>query len=294
MRVGLVGLGTMGSRIARRLVDAGHQLHVYDPAPVEISGALLVASAAEAAAASELVFSSVPMPADVEAVYLGPAGVRSGARPGLVCADLSTIDPATAERVAAELAPDGIAFLDAPVSGGPGGAAAGTLSIMIGGDEAALARARPALAAFAGRIVHVGPVGAGSTVKLANQLLVGATTLAVMEAMLLGERAGIDGERMYEALAAGAADSVMLRRNVTEFLLPRQFAPAFAMRLLLKDLRLCAAEAERLGLDLRAARLARDRYEEGVAAGLGGEDYAAIVKIIDAAGAGLGSASKEE
>lgn len=294
MRVGLVGLGTMGSRIARRLVDAGHQLHVYDPAPVEISGALPVASAAEAAAASELVFSSVPMPADVEAVYLGPAGVRAGARPGLVCADLSTIDPATAQRVAAELAPVGIAFLDAPVSGGPGGAAAGTLSIMIGGDEAALASARPALAAFAGRIVHVGPVGAGSTVKLANQLLVGATTLAVMEAMLLGERAGIDMERMYEALAAGAADSVMLRRNVTEFLLPRQFAPAFAMRLLLKDLRLCAAEAERLGLDLQAARLARDRYEEGVAAGLGGEDYAAIVKIIDAAGADLGSAAKEE
>lgn len=294
MRVGLVGLGTMGSRIARRLVDAGHQLHVYDPAPVEISGALPVASAAEAAAASELVFSSVPMPADVEAVYLGPAGVRAGAPPGLVCADLSTIDPATAQRVAAELEPDGIAFLDAPVSGGPGGAAAGTLSIMIGGDEAALARARPALAAFAGRIVHMGPVGAGSTVKLANQLLVGATTLAVMEAMLLGERAGIDMERMYEALAAGAADSVMLRRNVTEFLLPRQFAPAFAMRLLLKDLRLCAAEAERLGLDLRTARLARDRYEEGVAAGLGGEDYAAIVKTIDAAGAGLGPAAKEE
>ena len=286
MRVGLIGLGTMGSRMARRLLGAGHTLSVYDVVPVAIEGATALAAAAEVAAASEVVLSSLPLPTDVAAVYLGPDGVRAGARPGLVCADLSTIDPATAQHVAAELAPAGVAFLDAPVSGGPGGVEAGTLSIMVGGEAAALETVRPALAALAGRIVHLGPVGAGSTVKLANQLLVGATTLAVMEAMLLGERAGIDLDRMYEALAAGAADSVMLRRNVTEFLRPRQFAPAFAMRLLLKDLGLCVAEAERLGLDLHTARLARDRYAEGVAAGLGGEDYAAIVKLIERAGAG--------
>jgi 3-hydroxyisobutyrate dehydrogenase-like beta-hydroxyacid dehydrogenase len=221
------------------------------------------------------------MPADVEAVYLGPDGVRAGGPAGLVCADLSTIDPTTARGVADGLAAAGIAFLDAPVSGGPVGAETGTLSIMVGGDGAALETARPALAPLAGRIVHLGPVGAGSTVKLANQLLVGATTAAVMEAMTLGARAGIDARAMYEALAAGAADSVMLRRNVLDFLLPRQFEPAFAMRLLLKDLRLCVAEAERLGLDARTARLARDLYDEGAAAGLSSEDFAAVVKIIE-------------
>jgi 3-hydroxyisobutyrate dehydrogenase-like beta-hydroxyacid dehydrogenase len=184
------------------------------------------------------------MPVDVEAVYLGTEGVKAGARGGLVCADLSTIDPATARRVAAGLDEAGVQFLDAPVSGGPAGAEQGTLSIMVGGATDALAIARPVLAALAGRIVHLGPVGAGSTVKLANQLLVGATTIAVMEAMTMGARAGIDLQAMYEALAAGAADSVMLRRNVVDFLLPRQFSPAFSTRLLLKDLRLCVAEAD--------------------------------------------------
>jgi 3-hydroxyisobutyrate dehydrogenase-like beta-hydroxyacid dehydrogenase len=144
-----------------------------------------------------------------------------------------------------------------------------------------LAVARPALESFAGRIVHLGPVGAGTTVKLANQLLVGATTVAVMEAMTLGARAGIDLASMYEALAASAGDSVMLRRNVTDFLLPRQFAPAFATRLLLKDLRLYVAEAERLGLDPTAGRMARELYERASAAGLDHEDYAAVVKIIE-------------
>ena len=281
MRVGLIGLGTMGSRMARRLLAAGHALAVYDPVVREFDGATVLPSSAAVAAASEVVLSSVPAPADVEQVYLGPDGVIAAARPGLVCADLSTIDPATAQRVGARLAEAGVAFLDAPVSGGPGGVEAGTLAVLVGGEAAALAVARPALESFAGRIVHLGPVGAGTTVKLANQLLVGATTVAVMEAMTLGARAGIDLASMYEALAASAGDSVMLRRNVTDFLLPRQFAPAFATRLLLKDLRLYVAEAERLGIDPAAGRMARELYERASAAGLDGEDYAAVVKIIE-------------
>jgi 3-hydroxyisobutyrate dehydrogenase-like beta-hydroxyacid dehydrogenase len=271
----------MGGRMARRLLAAGHALHVYDPVVSGIDGATAHTSPAAVAAAVDVVLSSVPMPADVEDVYLGPQGVIQAARPGLVGVDLSTIDPATAQRVATALAAVGVAFLDAPVSGGPSGVEAGTLAVLVGGEAAALEVARPALAAFAGRIVHLGPVGAGSTVKLANQLLVGATTIAVMEAMTLGARAGIDLTTMYEALAASAGDSVMLRRNVPEFLLPRQFAPAFATRLLLKDLRLYVAEAERLGLAADAGRLARDLYEQASAAGLDNQDYAAIVTLIE-------------
>jgi 3-hydroxyisobutyrate dehydrogenase-like beta-hydroxyacid dehydrogenase len=125
-----------------------------------------------------------------------------------------------------------------------------------------------------------------AVVKLANQLLVGVQTVAVMEAMTFGTRAGMDPRPMYEVLTASAGDSLMLRRNVTDFLLPRQFAPAFALRLLLKDLRLCLAEAERIGLDLPALRLVRDLFERAAAAGLANEDYAAVVKLIEAGAVG--------
>lgn len=283
MRVGCIGLGTMGSRMAARLIAAGHELYVFDPVVPGLAGATTMASAAAVAAESEILFSSVPGPPEARTVYLGPSGVKAGARTGrrLVCADLSTIDPATARAIGAELAHVGVEFLDAPVSGGASGAAEGTLSVMVGGQATALEQVRPVLELLAGRIVHLGPVGAGTIVKLANQLLVGTTTLAIMEAMTLGAEAGIDLDLMFAALSGGVADSFLLRRNVTQFLRPRQFEASFAMRLLVKDLRLCAAEADRLGLDLATVRLARDTYERGLAAGLADQDFAAIVTLIE-------------
>jgi 3-hydroxyisobutyrate dehydrogenase-like beta-hydroxyacid dehydrogenase len=258
MRVGFIGLGTMGGRMVGRLVGAGQVPVVYDRVAAASEraaalGATRAGSVAEVVRAADVVLSSLPMPADVEEVYLGPGGARDAARPGQVVADLSTIDPATARRVGSGLGERGVGFLDAPVSGGPSGAENGTLVVMVGGEAAALETARPLLEAFSRRIVHVGPVGAGSTIKLANQLLVGVNALAAMEAATFASRAGIPPATALEVLSAGAGDSVQLRRAIREFILTGDFRPQFALRLLVKDLRLLVAEAAGLGATLVTA-----------------------------------------
>lgn len=284
MDVGFVGLGTMGSRLVARLVAAGHRPLVFD----QLSGAVERASVAGAAAAassvaaviegSEVVFSSLPMPADVEAVYLGAI---ESMRAGQVFVDLSTIDPATARRIAARLAERGIAFLDAPVSGGPTGAEAGTLAVMVGGEAEAFARVQPLLAAFSARQFHVGPVGAGSVVKLANQLLVGANTIAAMEAVAFAARGGIDPQTVLDVIGVSAGDSVMLRRSIRDFVQTRDFSPAFATRLLVKDLRLYLEEARALGASTPSGAPTLALFEQAIAEGLAGEDYAAVLKLIE-------------
>ena len=285
MHVGFVGLGTMGGRMVHRLIGAGYTPVVYDRIPALIErltkdGATAAASIGEVVDRVDVVLSSLPMPADVEAVYTGPDGALGRARSGQVFADLSTIDPATARRLAETLEGKGVAFLDAPVSGGQGGAETGTLAIMVGGDAAALERIRPILAAFSSRVFHVGPVGAGSVAKLANQLLVGANTLAALEATAFAAKAGIAPALLLEILSSSAGDSVMLRRNIHDFVLTGNFAPQFALRLLVKDLRLYQGEATSLGTATPSGETALSEFERALAAGLGNEDYAAVLKII--------------
>jgi 3-hydroxyisobutyrate dehydrogenase-like beta-hydroxyacid dehydrogenase len=289
MRVGFVGLGTMGSRIVRRLLSAGHVPVVYDSLAearerLAEAGAVPANSVADVAARADVVFSSVPMPADVEGIYTGHQGALEEIRPGHVFVDLSTIDPTTARRVAAIVQSRGGAFLDAPVSGGPTGADAGTLAIMVGGDVDALARARPLLDTFSARVLHVGPVGAGSVVKLANQLLVGANTIAAMEAMAFARQAGIEPSVVLDAISASAGDSFMLRRSIRDFVLTGDFSPQFALRLLVKDLRLYAGEARTLGATTPSGDPTLALFEQALVAGLGAEDYAAIVKLIEPQG----------
>lgn len=285
MRVGFVGLGTMGGRMVKRLIQAGYRPLVYDRVAAACErmgaeGADVTGSVAEVVAGADVVFSSLPMPADVESVYTGPSGALEAARAGQVFVDLSTIDPSTAERVAAKVGEKGVAFLDAPVSGGPVGAENGTLVVMVGGDAEALTRVRPFLAAFSNRVVHVGPVGAGSVVKLANQLLVGANTIAALEAVAFAAKAGISPSTTLEVLSAGAGDSVMLRRSVRDFVLTRDFTPQFAMRLLVKDLRLYVEEAATRGAPLPSGKDTLALFEQALRDGYGDEDYAAIVKLI--------------
>jgi len=286
MRVGFVGLGTMGGRMVRRLVQAGYVPVVYDRVAalrqaLGAAGAKEVESVAEVVTQSDVVFSSLPMPADVEDVYTGPEGALNVARPGQIFVDLSTIDPATARRVSTELTTRGVSFLDAPVSGGSTGADAGTLAVMVGGDTKALDTVRPILGAFSNRIFHVGPVGAGSVVKLANQLLVGVNTIAAMEAVTFAVHAGIHPSLLLDVLSSSAGDSVMLRRSIRDFVLTDNFAPQFALRLLLKDLRLYREEARLLGTATPSGEMALALFEEARAQGLADQDYAIIVKLIE-------------
>jgi 3-hydroxyisobutyrate dehydrogenase-like beta-hydroxyacid dehydrogenase len=266
-----------------RLIAAGHAPRVYDLVPSAVeravaSGATAADDVGAVARDADVVLSSLPMPEDVESVY---ARVAEAARPGLVCADLSTIDPATARRVAAKLEAKEVRFLDAPVSGGPRGVEAGTLAVMVGGDPTALEVVRPLLSAFSGGVFHIGPVGSGTVVKLANQLLAGANTIAAMEAVGFARRAGVAPETLLEVVSASTGDSRMLRRSIGEFVLSGDFSAQFALRLLVKDLRLYRAEAGALGAPVPSGQPTLDLYERALERGLGGEDFAAIIKLIE-------------
>src|SRR3990172_3854968 len=205
-RVGFVGLGIMGAPMAANLLKAGFSLTVWNRTPARMEplvelGAVAADSPADVAAASEVTLSCVTNSPDVEAVALGPRGVAEGAAPGSVYIDCSTIAPATARHVAAELAPRGIAMLDAPVSGGDVGAKAGTLAIMAGGEAEVFARCLPVLEAMGKTIVHVGSTGSGRVVKLCNQVAGALTLLAMAEAIALARGAGVDPAKMLEVVS---------------------------------------------------------------------------------------------
>lgn len=271
----------MGSRLVSRLVSAGHVPVVHDVVAAAVERA--VAAGGEAGGSLggvvervEVLLTSLPMPADVEAVA---EDVGEKGRSGLVWADLSTIDPATARRLADRLSSNGIDFLDAPVSGGMSGAAAGTLAVMVGGDAAGLTKARPFLETFSSRVFHVGPVGAGSVVKLANQLMVGANTIAAFEAVGFAKRAGVAPEALLEIISASTGDSFMFRRSIRDFVLTGDYSAQFSLRLLLKDLRLYAKEAASLGTRTPAGDPTLGLYERAAELGLEAKDFAAIAEL---------------
>ncbi|MGL4648357.1 MAG: NAD(P)-dependent oxidoreductase, partial [Caldilineaceae bacterium] len=204
-RVGFVGLGIMGQGMARNLLRAGFPLTVWNRTAAKMEqlvgeGATAADSPATVAAACDIVITCVSDTPDVEAVVLGNDGIASGARPGTLVVDCSTISPQATRTLAARLAELGVALLDAPVSGGSEGAARGTLSIMVGGAESDFARALPVFQAMGKTITHVGPVGAGQTVKLVNQVLVVGNCLAMCEALLLAQAGNVDLQKTFDAI----------------------------------------------------------------------------------------------
>jgi 3-hydroxyisobutyrate dehydrogenase len=282
MRVAFIGLGNMGRPMAENILKAGHDLTVWNRTrahlePLVAAGARAVHSARAAAEDAEVIGLCVSTSDVVHTVVLGEDGVLGDARRGAVIVDFSTIDPATSRAVAAECEQIGVDYLDAPVSGGVAGAAAGTLTIVIGGDAAALERAQPLLQAVGKKIVHVGPSGAGSTIKLINQLLVGVNLAAVCEAFMLGQRAGVDPQTLFEVLSASAGDSAALRRAIPDFVLKRQFEPGFAVQLLCKDLDLALGIGRGTHTALPVAAVARQLYEEACALGLAEKDITAAI-----------------
>ncbi|MBN1419258.1 MAG: NAD(P)-dependent oxidoreductase [Planctomycetes bacterium] len=284
MDVGFIGLGIMGSRMARNILRAGHAVAVWNRTaskcdPLVAEGAVRAASPREAAAGRDVLISIVTDGPDVEAVLLGPAGAAEGAGAGAIFIDMSTIAPVAARSIGERLAERGIAFLDAPVSGGDVGAERGTLTIMAGGDAQAFERARPVLSAM-GTPTRVGPAGAGQTVKACNQILCGLNLLGVCEAIALARRAGIDAQAMLGVVSGGAAASWSLR-NLGPRILDGDFGPGFRIRDIQKDLAIVLDAARRLRLPLAGTALVAQLFRSSEAHGEGEEGTQALYRSIE-------------
>jgi len=279
----------MGGPFARRLVECGYRVTAYDLDEKKIeqaaaAGAAPGASPSELAAASDLVLLFVTDTKSVERAIFGESGVSSGAARGKVLMDLSTTEVDATREMAARLAREtGMGWVDAPVSGGPPAVAAGTLTVMAGGAEEDIARVRPMMPDIAGRFTHMGPVGAGQSAKLINQVLVGSQHALLAEAIRFAENLGLDPLRLPECLAGGYADSVMLQK-----LLPRMAARAFEppagfARQLLKDLDMVLAMAKQTQTPLPITSEAGTLYRLLISRGHGLSDSTAILKLYDKA-----------
>lgn len=284
MKVAFIGLGTMGEPMAHNLLAAGHELVVHNRTrdrelPLANAGARRAATPAVAAAAADITIVCVSDTPDVEAVLLGAEGIIAGANPGSLVIDMSTISPTATRAMATRLAEQQITMLDAPVSGGSEGAKNGTLSIMVGGDAELLARAMPVLEAMGKTITHVGPIGAGQTTKAINQIVVAGTFLAVAEGLTLGIKAGMDMEKVVQAVGGGAAGSWAFT-NRSGNMLDNTYPLGFRMSLHRKDLLIALEAARELGLPLPMAAYV-EQIENGlIAKGYGDEDMSAIARTV--------------
>ncbi len=284
-RIGFIGLGIMGRGMARNLLRAGFELSVWNRTssrtkPFADEGAHVGNSPAEVAKRSDIIITCVSDTPDVEAVIAGPDGVIHGAAEGALVIDMSTISPQTTKELGAALNEKGIHMLDAPISGGSEGAEKGTLSIMVGGDAADVARAMPCLEAMGKAITHVGPQGAGQAVKLVNQILVVINMMAVGEALLFAEASGVDLEKTLAAVTQGAAGSWMLSNRGPQ-VIDRDWRPGFTIDLQQKDLRLVLEAADQLGVPVLGTGMVYQFYRTLQDRGLGLEGNHALVKALE-------------
>lgn len=281
LSVGYIGLGLMGKPMARNLLKAGFPLTVHNRSQGAVQelvaeGATAADSPKALAERVDAVFSCLPGPTDVEKVYLGENGVLAGARAGSVLVDMSTIDPATHQKIAALAAEKGIGYLDAPVSGGTTGARDGTLSIMIGGSDEALEKVSPALKAMGQRLYHIGPVGTGAVVKIVNNMMSAINAIGVAEGLVLGTKFGIDPSVIYEVCSNSSAGSKTLTGTASA-VLKRNFEPGFMIDLMHKDVGLAISLGKDLKVRTLAAALAQQVLQEAQAAGFGRAGTAAQI-----------------
>jgi 3-hydroxyisobutyrate dehydrogenase-like beta-hydroxyacid dehydrogenase len=281
MRVGFVGAGLMGTPMVRRLIEAGHDVTVSsrDPARLADTGWRVVGSPEEAADGAEVVCSIVPDSPEVTAVV---DSVLKTAGAGTVIVEMSTISPVTARHLAARCAEGGVDYLDCPVSGGPVGAEAGTLAIWVGGEAAAMERARPVLEVLgqADRVRHCGAVGAGLAVKLANNFLGAVNAAASAEALALAREAGVDPALVVEGVSDGTGANWQLANLFPRKVLRGDFEPGFRITHMAKDLRIAAEVAAEYGLDLPELELARARLDDAIARFGDDRDYGAVARLV--------------
>ncbi len=285
LKVGYIGLGLMGKSIARNILKAGFPLIIHNRSPQAVDelvadGAQAASSPSEVASQVDIIFTNLPDTPDVEKVVLGESGIASGVHPGLIWVDNSTIKPASARTLAAKLAGMGVLSLDAPVSGGDVGARLGTLAIMVGGPAEALEKVMPVFQAMGKTITHVGDAGAGQVAKAANQIMVAAQMVAMGELLIFSQKAGVDPQKVVEAIKGGAAQCWTLDVKP-----PRLFAgnrsPGFKSYMMAKDLNIILETAREYGIPLPSAALDAQLYNAMLQNDLGELDNSAVVAVIE-------------
>ena len=284
MNVAFIGLGIMGRPMAGHLVAAGHSLFLYDIGSVAedlvAQGATAVASAAEAARRADVIITMVPDTPHVEAALFGPGGVAEGLSPGKIVVDMSSISPIATKGFAERINALGCDYLDAPVSGGEVGAKAASLTIMVGGPQAAFDQVRPLFEAMGKNVTLVGGNGDGQTTKVANQIIVALTIEAVAEALLFAAKAGADPARVRQALMGGFAASRILEVH-GERMIQRNFAPGFRIALHQKDLALALDGARALSVPLPNTAATQQLLHAAIAQGGAAWDHSAILKVLE-------------
>jgi 2-hydroxy-3-oxopropionate reductase len=285
-RVGYIGLGLMGSSIARNLMKAGHTLIVHNRSRAIVDqlvseGATPAASPREVAQQSDFVFTNLPDSPDVELVALGPDGIIEGAHEGMITIDNSTIKPETARHIAEKLAEVGVLALDAPVSGGDIGARAGTLSIMVGGSQEAFDRTMPLFEAMGKTIILVGESGAGQIAKAANQIVVAGTMVAMCEALVMAQKCGVDPERVVQAISRGAAQCWALD-NKPQKIFSRNLGPGFKAYMQAKDLKIVVDTGRTYEVPVPLTSMVHQFYEAMISMGNGDLDNSAVITVFEA------------
>jgi 3-hydroxyisobutyrate dehydrogenase-like beta-hydroxyacid dehydrogenase len=283
--VGFIGVGNMGNPMAGNVLKAGFPMTVFDKSAKAMenlvqAGARAAKSAREVAEASEVVLTCLPASPDVEALYLESGGLIDLAKPGTILIDLSSVLPSTPRKLEPRAKARGVHFLECPVSGGVTGARAATLAIMVGGDPQVLERARPVLRAIGPNIFSVGPVGAGNTVKAINNMMASVNSLAMMEGVALGVKAGLDPMVIYEVVKASSGGSKALER-IPSAIVPRKFEPGFKVFLMNKDLDTFNTIAKELHVPVSFSNVAQRYQQAAMAAGLADMDTSVAMTIIE-------------
>ena len=284
-RISWIGVGIMGKAMVRNLMKAGYKVHIYarhseKVADVISEGAVPHGSIAECAKASEVVITMVGFPKDVEEVYFAPGNILDSAAKGMTLIDMTTTSPTLAQRIYQEGAARGLRVLDAPVTGGDSGARAGTLSILVGGDQADFDACLPIFQAMGTNITYFGPAGCGQHAKMANQIMIAGALSGVCEALTYAKAEGLDGNTLLGAVSTGAAGSKQLDFQGKK-ILTGDFAPGFFMKHFVKDMRLAEEEAENAGLDLNVLQQALSNCQSLIDRGCGDLGNQALIKFYE-------------
>jgi len=285
MKIGFIGLGIMGKPMSKNLLKAGYELIVMDRnqeavGEVVAAGATSAATPKEVAAQSDIIITMLPNSPHVKEVVLGENGVIEGAKQGAVVVDMSSIAPLVSREVGAKLAEKGVAFLDAPVSGGEPKAIDGTLSVMVGGNQEIFDKCYPIMKAMAGSVVLTGDIGAGNVTKLANQIIVAINIAAMSEALVLASKAGVEPELVYKAIRGGLAGSTVLEAKAP-LVMDRKFDPGFRINLHIKDLNNVLETSHEMGVPLPLTAAVMEMMQALKVDGMGDADHGSLVRYYE-------------